>query len=71
MDGFVQPVAALGEWTVPVTCGPVIVTVPPTSTVVFAPVMPPVLRMQRLPFVAMFVTKTSVSIVRHGEVASW
>ena len=53
----VQPVAAVAVAGPLVAFGPVIVTVPPTSTPVFAPVIAPPLSRQRLPFVATFVTK--------------
>jgi hypothetical protein len=67
---FVQPDAAVGERVV-VVSGPTMVTLPPTSTVVFAPVIAALLRRQRLPRVATFVTNVSESIVRQLAALSW
>ena len=68
---LVQPAAEPGARAGLVVSGPEIVTVPPTSTVVPAPVIAPPLTRQRSPRVPMFVTIVSVSIVRQDALLSW
>ena len=63
--------AADGESAPAEASGPEIVTVVPTSTVVFAPVIAPPLTRQSGPRVAKLVTMVSWSIVRHVEGSSW
>ena len=65
------PVAALGTLAPVAVFGPWIDTFPPTSTIVLAPVIAPVSRMQRSPFVLTFVTKVIVSMVRQVDALSW
>ena len=67
---LVQPVAAVGERVV-VVSGPTMITLPPTSTVVFAPVIAAPLMRQRSPRVATFVTNVIESIVKQGVALSW
>ena len=62
---------AVGERGPADVSGPEIVTVVPTSTVVFAPVIAPPLTRQSGPRVAKLVTMVSWSIVRHVEGLSW
>ena len=66
-----MPVAAVGTRGPAEVSGPVIETFPPTSTIVFAPVIAPVLRRQRSPRVATLVTNVIVSIVRQVPALSW
>ncbi len=64
-----QPAPRAGGLAATDASGPVMMTLPPTSTVVPAPVTPPPFVRQRSPLVAMFVTKVELSIVRQPVVA--
>jgi hypothetical protein len=44
---------------------------PPTSTLTLEPTIAAPLRRQRSPLVPTFVTKLTLSIVRHGVAESW